>query len=180
MLAYSNRLKCDRQVPCESCLKRGEEASCTYSNAEKQGRDKRDCDHRDSEAQFRLQRLEEMVTTLIQTNKEWSENENRSDKVSLHKANGDRNFDDASVDSSLQNSEPPSKGHSTMEVSDKEYVNPTHWTAILEKVGRPPSKTNLQCLAHAPRFEKSKVFWSRSQMKARTYNPRLLPTVMTS
>ena len=124
-----------------NCSKRGEDASCTYSNPEKLGRDKRDCGYRDSEAQLRLQRLEKMVANLIQTNQVSSES--RSDKTPFHNETGDGTSDYASVHSSPQTSELSSEGHTNMKPPEKVYVNGTHWTAILENVGRPRSRRHL-------------------------------------
>ena len=45
-------------------------APCNYSNGGSKGRDRRARGSRASEAQLRLQKLEEMVTSLMQTTKE--------------------------------------------------------------------------------------------------------------
>ena len=124
-----------------SCSKRGEEASCIYSSPERPGRDKRDCGHRESEAQLRLQRLEKMVTSLIQTNEESSER--RSDKTLFHDKTGDGIPNHASLHSSPQISELSSEGHRNVKPPEKVYVNATHWTAILENVGCPRSRRDL-------------------------------------
>ena len=126
-----------------SCSKRGEDNSCTYSNPEKLGRDKRDCGYRDSEAQLRLQRLEKMVTSLIQTNEKSTEN--RSDKTSFHNKTDDEISDHASVHRSPQTSESASEGVLNMKPPETVYVNATHWTAILKNVGRLRSRRDIQC-----------------------------------
>ena len=137
MLAHGGyRLKCDRQSPCVSCSKREDEASCTYSNNEKLGHDSRKCNNKDSEAQFRLQKLEKMVSSLIQKNEEGSES--CSNNTSRHNGTSGSNFDDASSDSSPQSSEPSSRRTLNLNVPEKGYVNATHWTAILDNVGGPP------------------------------------------
>src|SRR6266536_544995 len=64
------RSKCDRQSPCTACSKRGDIASCNYSNGGSSGHE----GLRATEAQLRLQKLEEMVKGLMQTNQERSEN----------------------------------------------------------------------------------------------------------
>ena len=155
-----------------SCSKRGDEASCTYSNAEKSARDRRDCGYKDSEAQLRLQRLEQMVTGLIQTNKAWSGG--RNDNKILPNGPDNQMYDDISVDSSPQTSESSSKGRLNMNTSEKEYVNTTHWTTILENVSRPGLKKDIQRFINLARSEKSKTFWNTSRTIARTYQPRLL------
>ena len=126
-----------------SCSKRGEDASCTYSNPERLVHDTRDCGHRNSEAQLRLQRLEKMITSLIKTNEVSSDS--RSEKTSFHNKTGDGISDHASLHSSPQTSELSSEGHLNMKPPEKVYVNATHWTAILENVGsRRSRRMNLQ------------------------------------
>ena len=123
------RLKCDRQVPCASCSKRGDEGSCVYSNGSGNRRDRRGGESRDSEAQLRLQRLEEMITSLMRTTKE--DSEGRSDKSSPRFWTAEQRFTNLSPpasDSSLEAQLNPS-------VSEKNYVSATHWTTILENVG---------------------------------------------
>ena len=131
-----------------SCSKRGEDASCTYSNPERLGHDTRDCGHRNSGAQLRLQRLEQMITSLIKTNQVSSES--RSDKTSFYNETSDGISDHASVHSSPQTSELSSEGHLSMKPQEKVYVNATHWTAILENVGSRRSRrifnAELMCI----------------------------------
>ena len=174
---FSYRSKCDRQVPCMSCSKRGEEPSCTYSNVEKPGRDRRDCGYRDSEAQLRLQKLEDMVTSLVRANEE-SPN-SHSDRMSLHNGTSDRTPDNASIYSSPQTSESASNGNPSMKSSEMIYVNATHWTTILDNVGSPRNQRSLERLADTPRFEKSKTFWNTSRKIAKTHRPWLPPAIPT-
>ena len=128
-----------------SCSKRRDEGSCIYSDAEKPVRDRRDRGYRDSEAQLRLQRLEDMVTSLIQTDKDWSET--RSDKAPLENGTDNQKRDEASIHSSPQLSEPSSSAHPYMKVSARGYVSATHWTTILENVGGPRPKSRLSTLS---------------------------------
>ena len=160
-----------------SCSKRGEEASCTYANPEKLGGHKRDCGYRDSEAQLRLQSLEKMVTSLIQTNEESFES--RSNKTSFQNMTGDGIPDHASVNSSPQTSELSSEGHLNMKPPEKVYVNATHWTAILENVGRPHSRRDLQCPTNVPRSEKFKKSWSTRRTIARIHHPQQSLGILT-
>ena len=139
-----------------SCLKREDGQSCTYSSAERLGRERSDYGDRDSEAQLRLQKLEEMVTSLIQTNKEGSES--RSDKVSSHSGMGDQDRDDVSDYRSPQPSVSSMRTHLSINGTEKEYVNNTHWTAILENVSCPHARRKVPCLADLCRSETSKVF----------------------
>ena len=61
----ARKAKCDRQQPCGACTKRGDTSSCEYgAKAILPG--PRSRDSAKSEAQIRLQRLEEMVSGIIQ------------------------------------------------------------------------------------------------------------------
>ena len=113
-----------------------------------------------------------MVTSLIQMNKESSES--GCDKTSFHIKTGDGNSDHDSVNSSRQISELSFEGHLSMKPSEKVYVNATHWTAILENVGRSCSRRDLQCPANVHRFEKFKTLWSKSRTIA-SINQSQLP-----
>lgn len=161
-----------------SCSKKGEEASCTYTDPESLGRDVRDCGYRDSEAQLRLQRLEEMVTNLIQTNEKSSKS--LSEKRSSHSGTGDSTPEDVIIYSPRPISESSSEADLNNKPSEKAYVNATHWTKILENVGRSrPPKRSLQRLADVLRYEKSKMFWNTSRRRARLYRPPPAQTTLT-
>ncbi|CAG8954361.1 hypothetical protein HYFRA_00005986 [Hymenoscyphus fraxineus] len=71
----SRKLKCDRQRPCSSCVKRGDGIPCTYAGPIKDARS-RNVESRGSEVQLRLQKLEEMVTGLMHKTKEQNEPRN--------------------------------------------------------------------------------------------------------
>ena len=129
------KLKCDRQVPCTPCTKRGEtsSASCSYAKASKDGGNSSQrasiCVR--SEAQLRLQKLEDMVTGLMQTT---SAKENGSSSVSS--ADVDRRMKDLSVSlqSSPPTSEPVSSGHLDKNGLERNYQGATHWTTILDNI----------------------------------------------
>ena len=87
---------------------------------------------RDSEAQFRLQKLEEMVTSLMQTNKEALES--RSDKTSLHNGTDAQSVNEPCFYSSSKISEFSSGERQNNNSSEKSYVSATHWTKILDDV----------------------------------------------
>ena len=111
---------------------------CTYSSAERLGSERSDYSARDAEARLRLQKLEDLVTRLIQTNKEGYEI--RGDKKSSHNGMRDQNLDDVSDYSSPQTSVSSVRAHSSVNGTEKEYVNATHWTAILENVSGPQAR----------------------------------------
>jgi hypothetical protein len=134
-----HRLKCDRQSPCTACSKRGDIASCSYSNGGPSGREGPQA----AEAQLRLQKLEEMVTGLMQTNKEHSEN--LSDKTSPPGMTVDGRMETLSVHSLPLRSETSSGGHLNINGSETNYVGATHWATILENVSIPSMRRFLFC-----------------------------------
>ncbi|KAK3171834.1 hypothetical protein OEA41_003918 [Lepraria neglecta] len=115
-----------------SCSKRGDAASCNYSNGNQNGHDRRDGGSRTSEAQLRLQKLEQMVTNLMQTTKEGSGN--RSERKPSYNATLDQRLEDLSVNSLRQNFEASSGGYLDINGSETNYHGATHWAAILDNI----------------------------------------------
>ncbi|TVY49194.1 Fusarisetin A cluster transcription factor [Lachnellula occidentalis] len=134
----TKKLKCDRQVPCSSCVKRGryDAASCSYSSGNRNERGKRDRagESKNAEAHLRLQKLEDMVTGLLQSTNEGSESNGNSAHADGQPV--DRNLEDLSLDSSLRTVEACSgaRGHLEISRSETKYLGATHWTAILEDI----------------------------------------------
>ena len=111
-----------------TCSKRGDETSCTYYTGGANGRDRRGKEYRDSEAQLRLQKLEEMITSLIQTTKE--DSEVPRNRMPLQAANADQPFNNLLP--TVSDLSPEIQLNTN--VSERNYVSATHWTAILENV----------------------------------------------
>ena len=126
------RLKCDRQIPCMSCSKRGDVASCNYSNGTRSTRDGRDEASRTSEAQIRLQKLEQMVSGLLEKTKAGTGQ--RVDETP-HDVTVDQRLKDLSVQSSLESSQASTGGYLDVHGSKSNYFGATHWAAVLENVG---------------------------------------------
>ena len=110
--------------------------SCTYSKGGATGRDRRGGESRDCEAQLRLQRLEEMVTNLMQTTK--GDAESRSDNTAPQIVIDDRSFNNLSP----PKSDLSPGAQSNLNTSETSYANATHWTKILENVGFMRSKSS--------------------------------------
>jgi len=92
-------------------------------------------DSKNSEAHFRLQKLEEMVTGLMQSN-------GGSDSNSENAGPGgasDQNLEDLIRKTSLYPAKPCSGARGRLDVngSETQYHGATHWTAILENVCLP-------------------------------------------
>ena len=129
------KLKCDRQTPCAPCSKRGDAASssCNYSKINKDGGNasNRPTFSNRSEAQFRLQKLEEMVTGLMQASSSSSPHSSSSDSATI-----DRQMEDLSVSFQTipDRSELSPKGHLDTHGLERCYQGATHWTTILENI----------------------------------------------
>lgn len=119
--SFYHRLKCDRQTPCNSCTKRGEQSACTYAQHAPAVRCRRDEAPKSSEAQLRLHKLEEMVTALMGSNKPASSS--RSETLSIR----------ALTTPGIGNMCP---GHLDVSVLEPTYIGATHWESILENVRR--------------------------------------------
>lgn len=100
------KLKCDRQRPCGSCARGGYGASCDFVAREMPRREEKETSR--SEANARLQKLEQMVHSFVQQ---------------------------SSVASPITNNSPqaPTGGH-LRQGTETSYVGATHWEAILESI----------------------------------------------
>jgi hypothetical protein len=126
-----SRLKCDRQVPCTTCAKNGIESSCNYAARAANGHERRDEESRASEAHVRLQKLEEMVTSLMQRTADGPGGPN-SDR-SPSSGTIEQSIGSLRVDRTPHSINGHSKSHS-------DYQGGTHWSTILENVGCSPPK----------------------------------------
>ncbi|KAL1296883.1 hypothetical protein AAFC00_004498 [Neodothiora populina] len=118
----ARKLKCDRQLPCTGCAKRGDSDSCIYANDNTSDRSHRDGTPRTSEAQFRLQRLESIVTSLMQMPSDSGRPQNEC------------NAEEAGMECVNMPQVISSGGHLDMRGSESNYFGNTHWTTILENI----------------------------------------------
>ena len=91
------------------------------------GRETRRGELRDSEAQLRLQKLEEMVTSLMRTTRK--DTKNLGENMTTHISIADQCFDELSPPTSVSSEEALDSN-----LLGKTYVSATHWTAILKNV----------------------------------------------
>jgi len=139
-IAYSQgRLRCDRQIPCAPCSKRGNGDSCTYASSTRNGHDELS---RTSEAQLRLNKLEKMITHIMNNTADGSES--LTDRSTPHSLNVEEHLRDLSVHNSPQSSSVSSGGRLDISGSEANYLGATHWTTILENVGG-SSKSGYYC-----------------------------------
>ena len=146
LISHSHRLRCDRQVPCTSCTKRGDTTSCSYSMGSHTRRDRPDGGSKASEAQLRLQKLEEMVTGLMQTSQKVPES--IGDQRSRSNATVDQRLEDLSVHTSPENPETSIRGHLDYHGSETNYLGATHWATILENVAVSTNRLGLRYQAN--------------------------------
>ncbi|OAL21954.1 hypothetical protein AYO22_07551 [Fonsecaea multimorphosa] len=105
-----------------------------------------------SKAQSRLQKLEEMVTMLMQVNQSTngqrgqatppSESSQQATSTSAHP---DTATAPSAADTSLMTPDPPPHGHLDIRGAETKYLGATHWAAILENI-----KDIQECLAPEP------------------------------
>ena len=112
------KLKCDRQKPCTSCTKRGDEISCTYQRVSDDLQDER---QRRLQAEARLEHLERLVQQLAQHGASAS---SYGEATSQNDAGQDLNEERSGVDA--QSSVP----------IEPVFNGLTHWSAMLEDIER--------------------------------------------
>ncbi len=143
-------MKCDRQQPCERCVKSGEANFCEYapraarkpraeSKSHPDARQKHDHVSRPA-LQVRLQKLEDMVNGLVFTARESAL---ESPPSSEQKNDSETHSDFSSPPSVPGPSGPPGLsgppgpsgrlGPAT-QMADSSYVGTTHWASILESI----------------------------------------------
>ncbi|KAI1332773.1 hypothetical protein F5Y16DRAFT_125299 [Xylariaceae sp. FL0255] len=142
LLCRTRKVKCDRQQPCERCVKSGEASFCEY--APRAARKPRGPDSRLSVEshpkqegvsrpvlQVRLQKLEELVNGLVTAG--------TFPEYSLHTPSSSDHRTELDTRSDL--SSPPSLGAptslplgGTTRTGDGTYVGGTHWASILESI----------------------------------------------
>jgi hypothetical protein len=123
------RLKCNRQLPCMACSKKGDAASCHYS---KNSMDASGSSSNASEAQLRLEKLEQMVTSLMQTTN--YDPTNHVDHDHTRSVAVDQSMNGLSLQNSAKPPEISSAGHLDTSGSETKYLGATHWATILENV----------------------------------------------
>ncbi|KAI0108452.1 fungal-specific transcription factor domain-containing protein [Daldinia grandis] len=142
LLCRTRKVKCDRQQPCERCVKSGEANFCEYAprasrKARTDSRPQADVRARHEPMsrpvlQVRLQKLEEMVNSLVYTTR------NREPTLDTP-SSSDQRTETTETRSDL--SSPPSMAASgsggpllPTTLGEHSYVGATHWASILESI----------------------------------------------
>jgi hypothetical protein len=114
------RLKCDRGLPCETCARRGLSLSCTYPASTPLQSGKRLIDPSSTALHKRIAQLEKLVVSMT----------NGTDSTVV-KENKDKTESDLPDDSTKLL---PSFGRIGLENTETNYVENSHWTAVLDGV----------------------------------------------
>ncbi|RVD87292.1 uncharacterized protein DFL_001534 [Arthrobotrys flagrans] len=150
----SRKLKCDRQHPCTACNKRGEGSACTFtattigsngtgSAGITKPSSSATADAKRSEAQAKLQKLEEIVQQLIQSGAVVSkpgDNRNTTNRTNREATQSRTRTDDNEGDDPQDESTSGHKGRQQAPVfmcyneANGGYVGATHWAALLEQI----------------------------------------------
>ena len=142
-----NRLKCDRNSPCYNCLQRNEE--CSYSPDSRPGVvesspgvDVKRTTSKDN-VKDRVRHLESLVISLMHERDQYQKDPNSASRITPP---GDFNIDTSPTEDKVSPTTPSKQvGINTAIVplgaagrilhrEGQNYVNPEHWTAILEDI----------------------------------------------
>jgi hypothetical protein len=146
------RLKCDRNWPCENCVKRNLSSSCTYAHAalrEKSSSIQKSTNGQ-KDVQSQLQHLEELVVSLMNKS-----NRNGPSSTTNNLQATPQSFPDLTSTNELsQPIETPGGnilkdtatvlGRISIEDDQPSYVGSAHWTAILDSVSPLPRIQKVQ------------------------------------
>ncbi|KAK6346123.1 hypothetical protein TWF730_010454 [Orbilia blumenaviensis] len=146
----SRKLKCDRQHPCTACNKRGEGSACTFSAATGNSgtgaggitkpSGSGTADSKRSEAQAKLQKLEEIVQQLIQSgavvskpgdSRNTTNGKNKEDTELTSQPNNNEGGEDESAGPEKRKQAPVLMCYNE---ASGGYVGATHWAALLEQI----------------------------------------------
>ena len=146
------RLKCDRNLPCENCVKRNLSSSCTYVHAalrEKSSSIQKSTNGQ-KDVQSQLQHLEELVVSLMNKS-----NRNGSSSTTGNLQATPQSSPDLTAANELgQPTETLGRnilkdtatvlGRISIEDDQPSYVGSAHWTAILDSVSPLPGIQKVQ------------------------------------
>ncbi|KAK9366239.1 fungal-specific transcription factor domain-containing protein [Lipomyces kononenkoae] len=125
-LCRRRKLKCDRQQPCEACVRRGLSLSCTYVPFQSKAPDGHDQSEslpvRTAAIQDRIGQLETLVTSLMNNLGE----SNHMPRVSAMEPDRNLTKDVSPLVDSF--------GHISLDSTETVYVDDNHWRAILDGI----------------------------------------------
>ncbi|KAF1815706.1 hypothetical protein P152DRAFT_193610 [Eremomyces bilateralis CBS 781.70] len=117
----TRKLKCDRERPCGICIARGDDEKCRYASTPKQQKESR------LGVQGQLQRLEEMVSKLVQ---DGSAVANSNTAITPDDSTSSSNMSTNGTQLTLD-----SEGRGSAEPGPRSvYTGATHWTTVLDGI----------------------------------------------
>ncbi|KAI0472698.1 fungal-specific transcription factor domain-containing protein [Xylariaceae sp. FL0804] len=144
LLCRTRKVKCDRQQPCERCVRSGEANFCEYApRAARKARAPEPRSHADPRSrsepmsrpvlQVRLQKLEEMVNGMVHVAPD-PDHALNTPSSSGHRAETDTHSDLSSPPSlPAPGTSMPSMSSAT-QMAEGGYVGPTHWASVLDSI----------------------------------------------
>ncbi|KAL3704326.1 hypothetical protein TMatcc_010017 [Talaromyces marneffei ATCC 18224] len=120
-----NRAKCNRELPCESCIKRDERATCKYaSNAIRNPKS------RNSNVGERLKRVEKLVSELVggsEVNEQVSVNQRGNVDENIQEGRRYRPRGSGGVTAAIERESPITR-------KTRGHIENTHWLSILDDI----------------------------------------------
>jgi Fungal specific transcription factor domain/Fungal Zn(2)-Cys(6) binuclear cluster domain len=124
----TRKVKCDRGRPCETCVKRSDESSCTYDGLP--GASKESSNNGSVDVQARLSHIEQLVRQVMRNTEPMIAPTTESlEMAHLH-------LDDASFD-------PGTEGNLHQNMSETGYTGSTHWSTILDNIEELKTATHV-------------------------------------
>jgi hypothetical protein len=135
-------MKCDRNIPCQNCVKRNLSTSCTYINSSPREKSSlvQKPGHGSKDVQTQIRNIEELLICLMnRTSKPTTKIHHPATSSFSHEPNT-HSLDPVLFGQSEQTSGPGLKdavesfGQITIKDDQPNYVGSAHWAAILENV----------------------------------------------
>lgn len=160
------RLRCDRQSPCSSCLRRGKPEECAYSSSEQERKNAIDYrphsgSHR---ARDRVARLERLITQMRDQMRDMEQ----SSQVSGTLPSSLEPFHDSEPRLAPQTGDvADTVGKLTVTDDHAVYIGSTHWVTILEEVRCGPQIS----MYHPVTFSLSQIQTLKDQLSDKHSEP---------
>lgn len=141
MTNVSNRIKCNRELPCQNCIVRDIPSRCIYRGHEPVAARARSA--RAEGMQERLDRLESLVTTLVTQDQGSSQAKPSSEdgrNGQLSRDNNSREANGASV-AGIQHG----LGVLKVDIKSSVYRGATHWRDVMEEVTPLSLSSRMSC-----------------------------------
>ncbi|KAK0107235.1 hypothetical protein ONS95_003937 [Cadophora gregata] len=133
----SSKLKCNREQPCQNCTVRDKAAACVYrGEAATQHGKRKGKTGQAEDMQARINRLETLVTTLVDQNQQLGGNSSSGGSGNLPLERITPSSSEASDNDNDKTTQEIQHGVGIMQVDEKQsiYKGSTHWYDVLEEL----------------------------------------------